>query len=214
MFGRSTRMPTATEALPGRMERMPVPDTHHVNANRIIEPFPVGTQIALFADTIIASFLATGAVSALYYADRLNQLPIGVIGIAAGTLAALRQNSRLDYSSMAAAMIGISMPNFVLGPTLVLVFALSASAQTNTAANAPPVVLVQPAELRALAPQSDYVGRVAVFDFDVGVRAGADGRIRGIGKPARTGRGLGRAACDREQDANSTDAFDGKNASH
>jgi putative peptidoglycan lipid II flippase len=45
-----------------------------------------GTQIALFADTIIASFLATGALSALYYADRLNQLPIGVIGIAAGTV--------------------------------------------------------------------------------------------------------------------------------
>jgi putative peptidoglycan lipid II flippase len=45
-----------------------------------------GTQIALFADTIIASFLATGALSARYYADRLNQLPIGVIGIAAGTV--------------------------------------------------------------------------------------------------------------------------------
>lgn len=45
-----------------------------------------GTQIALFADTIIATFLATGALSALYYADRLNQLPIGVIGIAAGTV--------------------------------------------------------------------------------------------------------------------------------
>ena len=45
-----------------------------------------GMQLALFADTIIASFLATGALSALYYADRLNQLPIGVIGIAAGTV--------------------------------------------------------------------------------------------------------------------------------
>ena len=45
-----------------------------------------GVQLALFADTIIASFLATGALSALYYADRLNQLPIGVIGIAAGTV--------------------------------------------------------------------------------------------------------------------------------
>ena len=45
-----------------------------------------GQQIALFADTIIASFLAAGALSALYYADRLNQLPIGVIGIAAGTV--------------------------------------------------------------------------------------------------------------------------------
>jgi putative peptidoglycan lipid II flippase len=45
-----------------------------------------GLQLALFADTIIASFLATGALSALYYADRLHQLPIGVIGIAAGTV--------------------------------------------------------------------------------------------------------------------------------
>jgi putative peptidoglycan lipid II flippase len=45
-----------------------------------------GTQVALFADTIIASFLATGALSALYYADRLNQLPVGVIGIAVGTV--------------------------------------------------------------------------------------------------------------------------------
>ncbi len=45
-----------------------------------------GVQLALFADTIIASFLPAGAVSSLYYADRLNQLPIGVIGIAAGTV--------------------------------------------------------------------------------------------------------------------------------
>jgi putative peptidoglycan lipid II flippase len=54
-----------------------------------LAPATVGsaeTQIALFADTIIASFLATGALSALYYADRLNQLPVGVIGIAAGTV--------------------------------------------------------------------------------------------------------------------------------
>ena len=43
-------------------------------------------QLALFADTIIASFLPAGAISALYYADRLDQLPIGVIGIAAGTV--------------------------------------------------------------------------------------------------------------------------------
>ncbi|CAN5293265.1 murein biosynthesis integral membrane protein MurJ [soil metagenome] len=46
----------------------------------------MGTQVALFADTIIATFLASGALSALYYADRLNQLPIGVIGIAIGTV--------------------------------------------------------------------------------------------------------------------------------
>jgi putative peptidoglycan lipid II flippase len=45
-----------------------------------------GIQIALFADTIIGSLLPTGGVSSIYYADRLYQLPIGVIGIAAGTV--------------------------------------------------------------------------------------------------------------------------------
>ncbi|QIB35396.1 murein biosynthesis integral membrane protein MurJ [Ancylobacter pratisalsi] len=43
-----------------------------------------GVQLAIFADTIIASFLPQGAIAALFYADRLNQLPIGVVGIAAG----------------------------------------------------------------------------------------------------------------------------------
>ena len=48
-----------------------------------------------------------------------------IIGITAGSIAALKQNSRWDYSSMALAMLGISVPNFVLGPILVLVFSLS-----------------------------------------------------------------------------------------
>ncbi len=44
-----------------------------------------GVQIAMFADTMIASFLPTGSLSYLYYADRLYQLPLAVIGIAIGT---------------------------------------------------------------------------------------------------------------------------------
>jgi oligopeptide transport system permease protein len=47
------------------------------------------------------------------------------VGVVSGTVAALRQNSGLDYSSMAAAMLGISLPNFVLGPLLVLLFSLT-----------------------------------------------------------------------------------------
>jgi oligopeptide transport system permease protein len=47
------------------------------------------------------------------------------VGITTGTLAALRQNSWIDYASMALAMLGISIPNFVLGPLLALVFALT-----------------------------------------------------------------------------------------
>ena len=54
-----------------------------------------GVQLALFADTIIATFLPIGAISALYYADRINQLPIGVIGIAVGTVLLPEMASRI-----------------------------------------------------------------------------------------------------------------------
>lgn len=41
-------------------------------------------QINLFIDTIIASFIAEGSISYLYYADRVNQLPLSLIGTAMG----------------------------------------------------------------------------------------------------------------------------------
>jgi oligopeptide transport system permease protein len=43
-------------------------------------------------------------------------------GLSAGTFAALKQNSSFDYGSMSLAMLGLSLPNFVIGPLLVLVF--------------------------------------------------------------------------------------------
>jgi oligopeptide transport system permease protein len=46
------------------------------------------------------------------------------IGLTAGIVAALKQNSIFDYGSMALAMLGLSVPNFVLGPILVLIFSL------------------------------------------------------------------------------------------
>ncbi|MBW7852294.1 MAG: murein biosynthesis integral membrane protein MurJ [Rhodospirillales bacterium] len=55
---------------------------------RRIVPGAVGAgvyQINLLVDTVIASLVAEGAVSFLYYADRINQLPLGVVGIAVGT---------------------------------------------------------------------------------------------------------------------------------
>lgn len=44
-----------------------------------------GVQVAMFADTIIATFLPTGSLSCLNYADRLYQLPLAMVGIAIGT---------------------------------------------------------------------------------------------------------------------------------
>jgi oligopeptide transport system permease protein len=46
------------------------------------------------------------------------------VGITAGAFAALRQNSAADYSVMAVTMTGISIPNFVVAPLLILLFAV------------------------------------------------------------------------------------------
>jgi putative peptidoglycan lipid II flippase len=43
-------------------------------------------QLAILADTFLAGFLPDGSYSALYYADRINQLPMGVVAIALGTV--------------------------------------------------------------------------------------------------------------------------------
>jgi peptide-methionine (S)-S-oxide reductase len=43
-----TNMPTTSDALPGRSERMPVPERHHVNGARLQEPFPDGLERAMF----------------------------------------------------------------------------------------------------------------------------------------------------------------------
>jgi putative peptidoglycan lipid II flippase len=64
----------------------------------------MGTQVAMFADTIIATFLTSGALSALYYAERLYQLPIGVIGIAVGTVLLPEMSRRLTANDLDGAM--------------------------------------------------------------------------------------------------------------
>jgi putative peptidoglycan lipid II flippase len=55
---------------------------------RRILPGAVGAgayQINIAINTILASLVADGAASYLYYAERLNQLPVGVVGVAMGT---------------------------------------------------------------------------------------------------------------------------------
>lgn len=44
------------------------------------------SQVSLLINTIFASFLVTGSVSWLYYADRLMEFPAGVLGVALGTI--------------------------------------------------------------------------------------------------------------------------------
>jgi putative peptidoglycan lipid II flippase len=78
-----------------RMPRLDVPTQKFLKALGPAIIGAGGVQLALFADTLIASFLPAGALSALYYADRINQLPIGVVGIAVGTVLLPEMSRRL-----------------------------------------------------------------------------------------------------------------------
>lgn len=70
----------------------PWPDFAHSGVRRILRlmaPALFGvsvSQINLLLDTVLASLLAAGSVSWLYYSDRLVELPLGVFGIAIGTV--------------------------------------------------------------------------------------------------------------------------------
>jgi oligopeptide transport system permease protein len=68
---------------------------------------------------LIAAGLPVTAELALY-----AMLVALFIGISAGVFAAMRPNSLQDYIPMSAAMLGICMPSFLLGPILILVFGI------------------------------------------------------------------------------------------
>jgi putative peptidoglycan lipid II flippase len=67
-------IPAYTEAV-RRLVRLMLPGVFGAGA----------TQLNLVISTAIASLLPTGAISYLYYADRVEQLPLGVVGFAVGT---------------------------------------------------------------------------------------------------------------------------------
>ncbi len=67
----------------------------------VAESFPVSFQLGIMAVTLAV-----------------------LIGIPLGTLAALKQNTWIDYTSSFFAILGLSIPNLVLGPLLIWVFAL------------------------------------------------------------------------------------------
>lgn len=72
------KLPLARPKFDGRIKRL----------FQLMGPGVLGAgvmQINLFADMIMGSFLPTGSISYLYYADRLNQLPLSTVGIAVGT---------------------------------------------------------------------------------------------------------------------------------
>ena len=93
---------------------------------RLMLPAALGAgvvQINLVIDIVLASLLPKGSVSFLFYADRLNQLPIGVVGVAVGT-AILPLLSRLlaqNDKAEAAAVLnrGIELTVFLVLPAMI-----------------------------------------------------------------------------------------------
>ena len=94
-----------------RLLPLPKPAKKHEGVRRILllmlpALFGVGvSQINLLLDTVLASFLVTGSVSWLYYADRLSELPLGAFGIAIGTVilpALSRQHASDDPKAFSA----------------------------------------------------------------------------------------------------------------
>ena len=72
----------------GLCVRLPKFDTDIRQLFRLMGPGVIGAgvlHINLFIDIMIASLLPEGSIAYLYYADRLNQLPLGMVGIAVGT---------------------------------------------------------------------------------------------------------------------------------
>ena len=76
-----------------------------------------------YRDYTVTELIMTGFPVSLRLGGSAMVLAL-LFGITAGSLAALRQNTRTDYAVMAASMTGISIPNFVMAPILILIFAV------------------------------------------------------------------------------------------
>lgn len=71
-------------------------------------------------------------VNELIFTSLPNSLILGVVslcialllGVSVGIVSALNRNTRVDYAAMSAAVIGISVPLFVVGPVLMLILAM------------------------------------------------------------------------------------------
>ena len=77
----------------------------------------------IYRDNTVQQLIGAG----LPYSLHLGLLALLVAllgGVAAGTVAALRQNGAVDVAVMAVATLGVTIPNFVVGPVLTLVFAV------------------------------------------------------------------------------------------
>ena len=76
-----------------------------------------------YRDFTVTELILTGFPVSLRLGGLAMLLAL-VVGVTAGCVAALRQNTATDYAVMSVSMTGISIPNFVMAPLFILVFAV------------------------------------------------------------------------------------------
>jgi putative peptidoglycan lipid II flippase len=90
-----------------RLGLLPRPrwDAAHAGVRRVLKlmlPAMIGSsvaQISILLDTLLASFLLAGSISWLYYSDRLIEFPLGVLGVAIGTVILPRLSDQHAFAS-------------------------------------------------------------------------------------------------------------------
>ena len=92
MFGKTLKMPSQADALPGRSDRMPVPERHFVNGHRLEEPFPDNLKKAMFG------------LGCFWGAERKFWQQAGVYSTAVGYAAGLTPNP--TYREVCTGMTG------------------------------------------------------------------------------------------------------------
>ena len=112
-----------------------------------------------YRDFSVTELIMTGFPVSLRLGGSAMALAL-VLGIFAGSIAALRQNTRVDYAVMSVSMTGISIPNFVMAPLLILLFAVYLGwLPAGGLGDGSPRNLVLPVIALAL-PQIAYISRL------------------------------------------------------
>ncbi|MFC4346601.1 murein biosynthesis integral membrane protein MurJ [Kordiimonas lipolytica] len=160
---------------------LPKPSEDVRELMRVIAPAAIGAgiiQINLLIDVLLAArFLPEGSVSWLFYADRLNQLPLGVIGVAVGTVllpsisrllaggdkagAMRQQNKAIEFSLLLTLPAAVALAT-IPGPIIATLFergAFTAHETAQTAAALMAYALGLPAYVIAKALTPGYFAR-------------------------------------------------------
>lgn len=120
-------------------------------------------QLNIVVGTLLASFLAAGSISALYYADRLVQFPLGVFGAAIGTVA-LPSLARLSASGQ------MSEFKHTLSASMSLTLFICLPATAGLMALAHPMVVVLFGR-GAFTPEAAQATSAALMAYAVGLPA-------------------------------------------